>query len=93
MIIWPEYFLASLTRKEGRKVGKDLAINNLLPEKLLNACKRLGYICSVEGGKRYPRLGVKALNYRLIVELPRKKGLSKNQLIKELAKLLQQNTA
>jgi len=92
IIIWPEYFLASLTRREGRRVSKVLAIDKLVPEELLKACERLGYECIIEEGKKYPPLGIRSLNYRIIIEVPEKTSLSKNQIIKELAEAVKRNT-
>ncbi len=92
VIIWPEYVSASLTRKEGRRVSKELAINKLVPDELLKACEKLGYECIIEEGKKYPPSGIRSLNYRIVIEVPEDSGLSKNQVIKELAEAVKRNT-
>ena len=88
VIIWPEHLYAPLARREGRRVSKELAIDKLALKELLNACRRLGFKCAIEEEKKYPPLGIKALNYRLTIELPDSLELSKNQLIKKLAKAI-----
>lgn len=95
IILWPEYFSNSLSRRRGRRVNRKLSRERLVAEELLNACKKLGYECRAERGKKYPSLGIRSLNYRLVIELPNNLKIRKNELIKKLAEALQKkdNTA
>lgn len=53
--IYPVYFDVSRSRKEGRMVGKELAVENPLAREIVNACGRLGLETLFEPTKIHPR--------------------------------------
>ena len=53
-VLWPEYFDVNLTRGEGRKVKKSLAIAQPSTELISKACQSLGLEHKVEEDKAYP---------------------------------------
>ncbi|MHA1506670.1 MAG: signal recognition particle subunit SRP19/SEC65 family protein [Candidatus Asgardarchaeia archaeon] len=54
-IIWPEYFNRKITRKYGRRVSLNKAVDNVNVDKLSSVLRRMGIPHIVERGKRYPR--------------------------------------
>ncbi|MCD6323944.1 MAG: signal recognition particle subunit SRP19/SEC65 family protein [Desulfurococcales archaeon] len=88
VVVWPEYLTSNLTRREGRKVPKELAVRSVRPELLLKACESLRIRCEVEEGKNYPRAGVRSYGFRLIAEVGEE--VSKYSLIKKIAYELRQ---
>ncbi|ADC70322.1 Ribonucleoprotein complex SRP, Srp19 component [Methanocaldococcus sp. FS406-22] len=55
MIIWPAYIDKKKSRKEGRRVPEDLAIENVKLKDIEKALKKLGLEPKVYRDKRYPR--------------------------------------
>lgn len=55
VVIYPAYFDANLTRKEGRRVPLHMAVPNPSLEELFNTCKALGLNPELEPDKAYPR--------------------------------------
>lgn len=55
MIIWPAYLDASKSRGEGRRLPKDVAVDNPNAAEVANAAKQVGYEPEYEPDKRYPR--------------------------------------
>lgn len=53
-VLWPEYFDANLTRAEGRKVSRSLAVASPTTEMISKACQGLGLEHTVEADKAYP---------------------------------------
>jgi signal recognition particle subunit SRP19 len=53
-VLWPEYFDASLTRAQGRKVNRALAVASPTTEMISKACQGLGLEHTVEADKAYP---------------------------------------
>jgi signal recognition particle subunit SRP19 len=53
-VLWPEYFDSNLTRAQGRKVNKKLAVPDPNLEMLAKALKRLGMAFTLEEEKSYP---------------------------------------
>jgi len=88
IIIWPEYLDAKLSRKNGRRVPKSLAVHPLHKEEILLACKEIGIECDVEEGKHYPRLWHSSYGFRIIVHLDESQEISKEALIRMLARTL-----
>jgi signal recognition particle subunit SRP19 len=82
-VLWPEYFDINLTRGEGRKVKKSLAIAQPTTELISKACQSLGLEHKVEEDKAYPgqwhhRKG------RVLVD----KKMSKSQLVLKVGERL-----
>lgn len=53
-VLWPEYFDINLTRAQGRRVKRSLAIAQPTTELISKACQGLGLEHKVEGDKAYP---------------------------------------
>lgn len=54
VVIYPEYLDAGLTRTEGRKLRKELCIQNPTLEQIVQALKKLKIEHEVEKEKHYP---------------------------------------
>lgn len=54
IVIWPAYFDRNLTRKEGRRVPKDLAVDKPSLEKIYAVLKDLGLDPEMDPEARYP---------------------------------------
>lgn len=55
IVIWPSYINSSLSRNEGRKVSKKVAVESPSVEEILRACKELGLNAFIEESKAFPR--------------------------------------
>ena len=82
-IIWPAYFDQAKTRKEGRRVPKNLAVQSPKIAEVTEAVAKLGLKHEVAAEAGYPRTPW-AKTGMLLVE---KQG-SKEQVIKKIAKQL-----
>jgi signal recognition particle subunit SRP19 len=88
IIIWPAYFDQAKTRKNGRRVPKNLAVHSPKILELQEAAQKLGLEFEVVMDKGYPKMPW-AKTGMLLVE---KKG-SKEQVINQIAKQLVQAQA
>jgi signal recognition particle subunit SRP19 len=79
-IIWPAYIDATLTRKYGRRIPKDMAVPNPTIEEMEAAAKELKMKYTVEKGKKYPKTWFKSEGRIIIEETGRK-----TEIIKKLA--------
>jgi len=84
-VIWPVYFDANVSRKEGRKVSKELAIKNPSIDDIYKAAKKLG-LNPVKEEKAYPKRWWRKEG-RLLID---KKG-KKMEIIKKIAEFLKEN--
>jgi signal recognition particle subunit SRP19 len=82
-IIWPAYFDSNKTRKKGRRVSKNLAVQSPKILEIQEAAQKLGLNHEVTLEKGYPKTPYLKTGM-LLVE---KKG-SKEQVINKLAKQL-----
>jgi signal recognition particle subunit SRP19 len=55
VVLWITYFDATKTRKEGRKVGRKLAIERPTADELAKAVEMLGIPCKIDKSAAYPR--------------------------------------
>ena len=85
-IIWPEYFDRSLSRKYGRKVPKNYAIEQPTVEKIENALKALNFEYKTELNVSYPRRWWMRSG-RLIVKA---NNIKKQLLVRRIAKKLKE---
>ncbi len=83
-IFWPQYFEAKRTRKEGRRLAKNLALEKVSMGEIAKAAKNLGYQVEVDAISRYPRTWWDSPG-RVLIET---KGKQKARVIKEIAKEL-----
>jgi signal recognition particle subunit SRP19 len=82
-IIWPAYFDQAKTRKEGRRVPKNIAVQSPRITEITEAAEKLGLKHEVVAEAGYPKTPW-AKTGMLLVE---KQG-SKEQVIKKIAKQL-----
>jgi signal recognition particle subunit SRP19 len=54
-VIWPVYLDAEKTRAEGRRVSRDLAVEEPTAEEIAQAVQQVGYDAVIERSKTYPR--------------------------------------
>jgi signal recognition particle subunit SRP19 len=54
-VIWPAALDADLTRSEGRRVSRDLAVSDPTVDGIAEAVQQVGYDAVVERGVTYPR--------------------------------------
>ncbi|MCD6445720.1 signal recognition particle protein Srp19 [Candidatus Bathyarchaeota archaeon] len=83
IILWPAYFDASKTRREGRRIPKNLAITSPKVYEISQALKKLGFKHEIVADAAYP----KAPWFRtgmLIIE----KTTHKNKLLRKVAQQL-----
>ena len=83
-IIWPAYFDAHKTRKEGRRVSKDLAVPSPKILEIQEAASKVGVENQLVPDKGYPKMPW-AKTGMLLVE----KKVSKEHVINKIAKQLQ----
>jgi signal recognition particle subunit SRP19 len=55
LMLWPSYFDLNRTRKEGRKVGRNLAIEHPTLDELAKAVEMLGIPYNADRSASYPR--------------------------------------
>ncbi|GAD51588.1 signal recognition particle [Halarchaeum acidiphilum MH1-52-1] len=56
-VIWPAYFDATLSRREGRRVPRSLAVDDPTVDEIAQAVGQVGYDAVIEREKAYPRRG------------------------------------
>lgn len=54
-VIWPAYFDATLSRREGRRVPESLAVDDPTLDEVATAVQQVGYDAVVERDVSYPR--------------------------------------
>ena len=54
-VLWPAYFDASLTRSEGRRVPRELAVEEPTVDEIADAVQQVGYDAVIERDKPYSR--------------------------------------
>ena len=82
-IIWPAYFDQTKTRKNGRRVTRNLAVPNPKIEELQEAARKLGLKHEIIADSGYPKAPWQKTGM-LMVE----KKAPKEQMIKNIAKQL-----
>ncbi|HEC76409.1 MAG TPA: signal recognition particle protein Srp19 [Thermoplasmatales archaeon] len=86
-VIWPIYFDIDASKKEGRKVGKELAVKNPTADEIFKAAKKLG-LNPIKEEKAYPSKWWRKEG-RVLVE---KKG-RKTEIIRKIAEYIKENKA
>jgi signal recognition particle subunit SRP19 len=54
-VIWPAYFDAALSRREGRRIPQSLAVEDPTVDEIATAVQQVGYDAVVERDVAYPR--------------------------------------
>ncbi len=85
IVLWPEYFDCSLSRRLGRRMPKDLCVSRPSITELVEACRHIGVECIADEIKRYPRTWYMS---RGAVLAKVEDGVKKTALMREIAKAL-----
>lgn len=91
-IIWLDYFNKNLSRKKGRKVGKNVSVYDPTMQELINASKTLELDLTEENistQARYPRRSFVKSGYIMISKKERKSTVV-NQIAKKMIETRQQ---
>lgn len=91
-IIWLDYFNKNLSRKKGRKVGKNTSVYDPTMEELIGASKNLELDLSEENisnQARYPRRSFVKSGY-IMISKKEKKSTVVNQIAKKMSETRQQ---
>ena len=83
-MIYPEYFDAQLSRNEGRRVPRNLAVNSPDVKEISNILSKYDIPNRIEEHKHHPNFWYRK-NGRIIIN---KQGKSKQEFLKDLAKNL-----
>ncbi len=85
-VLWPAYFDIHTKRSGGRRIPKNLAVENPKIEDIARAVKTLGIEYEVEYEPRYPSKWWKETG-RVLVKTPMKK----EELLKKVAEIIKNN--
>ena len=85
IVIWPVYIDRERSRKEGRRVSRNLGVKNPKLKNIYNALKKIGYSAEIVKNKCYPREHWESIGY-VKVNIDDKSNISKLELIKKLCK-------
>jgi signal recognition particle subunit SRP19 len=91
-IIWLDYFNKNLSRKKGRKVGKNISVYDPTMQELMDASKILELDLSEENinnQARYPRRSFVKSGY-IMISKKEKKSTVVNQIAKKMIETRQQ---
>ena len=91
-IIWLDYFNKNLSRKKGRKVGRNLSVYDPTIQELIGASKTLELNFSdetINNQARYPRRSFVKSGY-VMVSKSEKKSFLVNQIAKKMIEIRQQ---
>jgi signal recognition particle subunit SRP19 len=83
IIIWPAYFDSTKTRKDGRRVSKDLAVSSPRLLEIKDVAEKLHLECEIVMDAAYPKTPWLKTGMLLA-----KKNEEKEQIIKRIAKQL-----
>jgi len=83
IIIWPAYFDSAKTRKDGRRVPKDLAVSSPKVLEIKEVAEKLHFECEIVMDVAHPRTPWLKTGMLLA-----KRNEAKEQMIKKIAKQL-----
>lgn len=88
-VIWPSYFDKNLSKKDGRKLPKNLALDHPKFDEIKKALDSIGINHQLEKTSKYPKeQGKDERNLgRFIVE----KKFSKNEILRKISKEMRKN--
>lgn len=86
LIMWPSYFDIAKTRKEGRRIGRNLAIERPTVEELARAAEMSGILFKIDKSAAYPSAWWEKSG-RLFVSKTMAKGKMLVSIAKNLKKL------
>lgn len=84
LVLWPHYFDAELTRREGRRVAKDLAVEKPRVQDVAKAARSVGVQVTLDEAAKPPRFWDQRKGRVLVAgaEVP------KEELLKQVARRL-----
>ena len=91
-IIWLDYFNKNLSRKKGRKIGKNVSVYDPTMQELINASKTLELDLTddnINTQARYPRRSFVKSGY-IMISKKEKKSAVVNQIAKKMIETRQQ---
>lgn len=83
-VLYPEYFSADVSRKQGRRVSKIKATKDMDLRKLVYACKKLDVPHQIQQDKSFPRFNWDN-GGRVLITIDKKDKKIKQQLVHEIA--------
>lgn len=83
-VVWPYYFDKNLTREQGRRVAKDIAVEDPRPGAIANAARTLGLHPEIEENAKPPREW-HTRKGRVVID---KTGDSKESVLQQIARRL-----
>ena len=88
-VIWPSYLDKNLSKKDGRKLPKNLALDHPKFDEIKKALELIGINHQIEKNSKYPKeQGRDDRNLgRFLVE----KKFSKNEILKKISKEIRKN--
>lgn len=88
-VIWPSYLDKNLSKKDGRKLPKNLALDHPKFDEIKKALELIGINYQIEKNSKYPKeQGRDDRNLgRFLVE----KKFSKNEILKKISKEIRKN--
>ncbi len=88
-VIWPSYLDKNLSKKDGRKIPKNLALDHPKFDEIKKALELIGINHQIEKNSKYPKeQGRDDRNLgRFLVE----KKFSKNEILKKISKEIRKN--
>lgn len=88
-VIWPSYLDKNLSKKDGRKIPKNLALDRPKFDEIKKALESIGINHQIEKNSKYPKeQGKDDRNLgRFLVE----KKFSKNEILKKISKEIRKN--
>ena len=88
-VIWPSYLDKNLSKKDGRKLPKNLALDRPKFDEIKKALESIGINHQIEKNSKYPKeQGRDDRNLgRFLVE----KKFSKNEILKKISKEIRKN--
>ena len=88
-VIWPSYLDKNLSKKDGRKLPKNLALDHPRFDEIKKALESIGINHQIEKNSKYPKeQGKDDRNLgRFLVE----KKFSKNEILKKISKEIRKN--
>lgn len=88
-VVWPSYFDKNLSKKDGRKLPKNLALDHPKFDEIKKALESIGINHQLEKTSKYPKdQGKDERNLgRFIVE----KKFSKNEILRKISKEMRKN--
>ncbi|MBY9007709.1 MAG: signal recognition particle protein Srp19 [Candidatus Lokiarchaeota archaeon] len=87
LIFWPQYFDGKLSRSEGRRLPKNLAMEKVNLNDIVNAAQNLNYKYEIEQSLKYPRSWWDESG-RILINT---NGKKKSKVLKELARQIRKN--